>query len=150
MLPFAGRRAEADEALSRAFARRDRVPEQERYYISYRYYVRSGELRKALEVSETWARVYPRNWMPHDSLCKLNWQLWNTERAIGECREAIRLDPGSILAHLGVARARALGGDRAECLAAYERFLAVWSEADEDLPILKEAKREYAAIKTAP
>jgi hypothetical protein len=60
------------------------------------------------------------------------------------------------LAHLGVARAKALqsrtsqGADadaaRVGALAAYKDFLALWKDADPDIPILKEAKAEYAKL----
>jgi tetratricopeptide (TPR) repeat protein len=60
------------------------------------------------------------------------------------------------LARLGVARANALqsrasqGADadaaRARALAAYKAFLALWKDADPDIPILKEAKAEYAKL----
>jgi eukaryotic-like serine/threonine-protein kinase len=60
------------------------------------------------------------------------------------------------LAHLGVARANALevktsqGADadaaRVRALAAYKDFLTVWKDADPDVPILKEAKAEYAKL----
>ncbi len=60
------------------------------------------------------------------------------------------------LAHLGVARANALqarasqGADadaaRVRALAAYKDFLALWKDADPDIPILKEAKAEYAKL----
>ncbi len=61
------------------------------------------------------------------------------------------------LAHLGVARANALqsrtsqGADadaaRVRALPAYKDFLALWKDADPDIPILKEAKAEYARLK---
>jgi serine/threonine protein kinase/tetratricopeptide (TPR) repeat protein len=60
------------------------------------------------------------------------------------------------LAHLGVARANALqsktsqGADadlaRSRALAAYRDFLTLWKDADSDIPILKEAKAEYAKL----
>jgi eukaryotic-like serine/threonine-protein kinase len=60
------------------------------------------------------------------------------------------------LAHLGVARANALqsrtsqGADadaaRVRALAAYKDFLMLWKDADADIPILKEAKVEYAKL----
>jgi eukaryotic-like serine/threonine-protein kinase len=60
------------------------------------------------------------------------------------------------LAHLGVARANALqakssqgadaGAARVRALAAYKDFLALWKDADPDIPILKEAKTEYAKL----
>jgi eukaryotic-like serine/threonine-protein kinase len=59
-------------------------------------------------------------------------------------------------AHLGVARANALqsrtsqGADadaaRVRALAAYKDFLTLWKDADPDIPILKEAKAEYAKL----
>jgi serine/threonine protein kinase/tetratricopeptide (TPR) repeat protein len=60
------------------------------------------------------------------------------------------------LAHLGLARANALqartsqGADadaaRVRALAAYKDFLTLWKDADPDIPILKEAKAEYAKL----
>ncbi|MEX2663553.1 MAG: protein kinase [Vicinamibacterales bacterium] len=53
------------------------------------------------------------------------------------------------LAHLGLARARAAGGDPAAARAAYERFFAVWSTADADLPVMRAARSEYARLRRA-
>ena len=50
------------------------------------------------------------------------------------------------LAHLGMARARQLSGDTAGSRAAYQDFLALWKDADPDIPILKQAKAEYAKL----
>ena len=60
------------------------------------------------------------------------------------------------LAHLGVARANALqsrtsqgadaGAARTRALAAYKDFLTLWKDADPDIPILKQAKAEYAKL----
>ncbi len=50
------------------------------------------------------------------------------------------------LAHLGLGRARALSGDNAGARTAYQDFLALWKDADPDVPILKEAKAEYAKL----
>jgi cytochrome c-type biogenesis protein CcmH/NrfG len=51
------------------------------------------------------------------------------------------------LAHLGLARAYALQGDAAKARSAYQDLLALWKDADHDIPILKEAKAEYAKLK---
>jgi hypothetical protein len=51
------------------------------------------------------------------------------------------------MAHLGLARAAALQGDLTRARKAYEDFFLLWKEADSDLPILIEAKREYAKLK---
>jgi serine/threonine protein kinase len=50
------------------------------------------------------------------------------------------------LAHLGLARAYALQGDTAKARAAYQDFLALWKDADPDIPILKQAKAEDAKL----
>ena len=54
--------------------------------------------------------------------------------------------PLGALAHLGLARAYMLQGDIAKARAAYKDFLALWKDADPDIPILKEAKAEYAKL----
>jgi serine/threonine protein kinase/Flp pilus assembly protein TadD len=51
------------------------------------------------------------------------------------------------LAHLGLARAAALTGDAAKARKTYQDFFALWKDADADLPMLIEAKKEYAALK---
>jgi DNA-binding winged helix-turn-helix (wHTH) protein/tetratricopeptide (TPR) repeat protein len=50
------------------------------------------------------------------------------------------------LAPLGMARAYALTGDKDQSLAAYRKFLELWKNADPDVPILLEAKAEYAKL----
>ena len=50
------------------------------------------------------------------------------------------------LARLGLARAYAMQGDAAKARAAYQDFLTLWQDADPDIPILKEAKAEYAKL----
>jgi eukaryotic-like serine/threonine-protein kinase len=54
--------------------------------------------------------------------------------------------PWGALARLGLARAYALQGDTAKSRAAYQDFLTLWKDADPDVPILKEAKAEYAKL----
>jgi eukaryotic-like serine/threonine-protein kinase len=51
------------------------------------------------------------------------------------------------LAHLGLARTYAMQGDAAKARAAYQDFLALWKDADPDIPILIAAKAEYAKLK---
>jgi len=50
------------------------------------------------------------------------------------------------LAHLGVARAYTLQGDGAKARTAYNDFFALWKNADSEVPILKQAKAEYAKL----
>jgi predicted Zn-dependent protease len=50
------------------------------------------------------------------------------------------------LAYLGLARAKALIGDQEGARAAYNEFFNLWEHADPDIPVLKEAKVEYAKL----
>jgi serine/threonine protein kinase/tetratricopeptide (TPR) repeat protein len=50
------------------------------------------------------------------------------------------------LSYLGLARASALAGDPAKARRAYKDFLTLWKDADPDIPILKQAKAEYARL----
>jgi len=54
--------------------------------------------------------------------------------------------PLGVLAHLGLARAYALSGDSVRSRTAYQNFLALWKDADPDIPILIAAKSEYAKL----
>jgi hypothetical protein len=44
-------------------------------------------------------------------------------------------------------RACAVAGDKAKAKSAYQNFLSLWKDADPDIPILKEAKAEYANLR---
>ena len=50
------------------------------------------------------------------------------------------------LATLGIARAAVLANDTGKARAAYQDFLALWKDADPDIPILIQAKSEYAKL----
>jgi len=54
--------------------------------------------------------------------------------------------PMCSLSHLQLGRARTLSGDNAGARAAYQDFFALWKDADPDVPVLKEAKAEYAKL----
>ncbi len=55
-------------------------------------------------------------------------------------------DPFLSVAQLGLARAYALSGDKGKSRAAYQDFFALWKDADPDIPLLKQAKSEYAKL----
>jgi eukaryotic-like serine/threonine-protein kinase len=55
-------------------------------------------------------------------------------------------EPIGALAHLGLARAYAMQGDKTKAKAAYQDFLTLWLHAEPDVPILKQAKAEYAKL----
>jgi predicted Zn-dependent protease len=54
--------------------------------------------------------------------------------------------PIGALAHFQLGRAYAMAGDTAKAKAAYGEFLTLWKDADPDIPILKQAKAEYAKL----
>jgi len=54
--------------------------------------------------------------------------------------------PRYALAHLGLGRAWTVAGDTAKARRAYQDFLALWKDADPDIPILIEAKQEYSKL----
>ncbi len=54
--------------------------------------------------------------------------------------------PWGALARLGLARACDMQGDTAKARSAYQDFLTLWKDADPDIPILKQAKAEYAKL----
>ena len=60
----------------------------------------------------------------------------------GICQTA----PECSLSHLQLGRARAISGDKTGARTAYQDFFALWKDADPDVPILKEAKAEYAKL----
>ncbi|HWZ83692.1 MAG TPA: serine/threonine-protein kinase [Terriglobales bacterium] len=54
--------------------------------------------------------------------------------------------PLGSLAHLGIARAYAMAGDTVKAKAAYQEFFVLWKDADSDVPVLKQAKAEFAKL----
>jgi hypothetical protein len=50
------------------------------------------------------------------------------------------------LAHLGLARAWALAGDKIKARAAYQDFFTLWKDADPDVPVLVDARKSFAAL----
>jgi DNA-binding winged helix-turn-helix (wHTH) protein/tetratricopeptide (TPR) repeat protein len=54
--------------------------------------------------------------------------------------------PIGALAHLGLGRAYVLQGDTVKAKTAYQDFLTLWKDADPDIPVLRQAKTEYARL----
>jgi hypothetical protein len=55
-------------------------------------------------------------------------------------------DPVGALAHLQLGRAYSRMGDKTRARSSYEKFLTLWKDADPEIPILKQAKAEYAKL----
>lgn len=121
-----------------------------------------GDARRALEAAEA-----PSNaggtiaWLPYIRGAACLW-LGLASEAAAEFRRVIE-QKGSLFtsalaygsaylypaAQLGLARALAMGGQVEQSRKAYEEFLAWWSRADSDIPILVQAKAEHAALSQA-
>jgi len=63
-----------------------------------------------------------------------------------EHRGIVGADPIGALVHLQLGRAFVLLGDQIKAKAAYQDFLTLWKDADADIPILRQAKAEYAKL----
>jgi serine/threonine protein kinase/Flp pilus assembly protein TadD len=89
----------AQQNVQKAYDLRERVSEHERLYIAEKYfnYV-TGEMDKAVETLETWVRLYPNDYIPHNNLA-LNYLFYGRfEDARREALEALRLVPTTIAA----------------------------------------------------
>jgi tetratricopeptide (TPR) repeat protein len=62
-------------------------------------------------------------------------------------RGIVFADPIGALAHLQLGRAYVASGDMAKAKNAYQDFLTLWKDADEDIPVLKQARAEYASLR---
>jgi eukaryotic-like serine/threonine-protein kinase len=59
----------------------------------------------------------------------------------------IENEPIGALAHLALGRAYVVSGNVAKATVEYQNFFSLWKDADRDIPILKEAKTEYAKLR---
>jgi serine/threonine protein kinase/Tfp pilus assembly protein PilF len=78
----------------KAYTLRDRVSDREKFRISafYFQYV-TGEMDKAIESYELWAKSYPREMVPHGNLGSLYASVGQYDKAIAETETAQRLEP---------------------------------------------------------
>jgi tetratricopeptide (TPR) repeat protein len=113
----------------------------------------AGRAQEAVDAAEA-AKPYDANF-PGSYVQGLAYlQLHDASHALSAFQTAVRSNSGMLLAVtpyraqvlLGLARAYAMGGDKASAKKAYEAFFATWKDADADLPMLVAAKKEYAAL----
>jgi len=101
-----GQASLAIQNVSSAYELRDRVSEREKYYIACTYFTLvTGELEKAIQQYELWIQDYPRDYVAATNLGVNYFSLGQFERAAAVTRQALNLEPGSILGYnnLGVA-----------------------------------------------
>jgi tetratricopeptide (TPR) repeat protein len=89
----------ASQNLTKAYDLRDKVSEREGFRISATYYLLvTGELDKAIQTYEMWAKTYPRNGEPYGNLGVDYSYLGQYERGVTASLEDLRLNPGSAAA----------------------------------------------------
>jgi eukaryotic-like serine/threonine-protein kinase len=112
---------------------------------------RPQEAVDSAEAAKSFAALYPGSYV--QGLAYL--QLHDASHALSAFKAAMQSPVGGLLspagpfyaqAQLGLARAYAMGGDKADAKKAYEAFFLTWKDADADLPMLVAAKKEYSAL----
>ncbi len=89
----------ASQNLQKAYDLRDKVSERERFRISGTYYLlATGELEKAIQTYEMWAKTYPRNGEPYGNLGVDYSYLGQYEKAVAASLEDLRINPSSAAA----------------------------------------------------
>jgi len=66
---------------------------------------------------------------------------------LGQCLALPLLGTVLSLSYLGLARGSALAGDTAKAKKAFQDFFELWKDADPDIPLLQQAKAEYAKVR---
>jgi eukaryotic-like serine/threonine-protein kinase len=114
----------------------------------------AGQAQQAVHDAEP-AKAYDTNF-PASYVQGLAYlQLHDAGHALNAFQSAIRANSGTVQllnvpyraqVQLGLARAYAMGGDKASAKKAYEAFFLTWKDADADLPMLVAARKEYAVL----
>ena len=93
----------AAENARRAYERREKVSERERFLIEGSYYLyATGELEKAAQTFELWQQTYPRHSSPHQYLGVIFLYLGNWQKGLEEFRGALRLEPSNVVNYLNL------------------------------------------------
>jgi DNA-binding winged helix-turn-helix (wHTH) protein/TolB-like protein len=82
----------AEQSIEKAYELREHVSDREKFDIIAHYFTGvTGDLEKATQTCELWARAYPRDRFPHEFLAYYYELVGNYDKAISENLEAIRL-----------------------------------------------------------
>ena len=115
----------ATENLRKAYDLRDKVSERERFRISANYYLlATGELEKAIQTYEIWARTYPRSSEPFGNLGVDYTYLGQYEKGVAASLEDLRLNPGSAAAYTNLIGLHAALDRLNDAKAAYDQAVA--------------------------
>ncbi|HVP44376.1 MAG TPA: protein kinase [Terriglobales bacterium] len=112
-----------------------------------------GNPAKVIEVLEPARAFDGRDFWVQYLRASAQRQTGRYDEAIAACRHILvdlkyvsPFDPARALVQLELGRAYAGKGDKAAARTAYQDFLALWKDADPDIPLLKQAKDEYAKL----
>jgi tetratricopeptide (TPR) repeat protein len=118
--------------------------------------LQQGKPQSAVELLRASPKLVSLTFPLHINACYLRGNLYLRAKHAEEARsefQAILDHPGIApvspvhsLALLGLARAYRLAGDTSNARSAYQNFFARWKDADPDIPILRQAKAEYANL----
>lgn len=115
----------ASENLRKAYDLRDKVSERERFRISATYYLLvTGELEKAIQTYEMWAKTYPRSSEPFGNLGVDYTYLGEYEKGVDASLEDLRLNPGSAAAFTNLVSLYAALDRLSDAKATYEQAVA--------------------------
>jgi serine/threonine protein kinase/tetratricopeptide (TPR) repeat protein len=96
----------AQEYLAKAFERRERVSESEKFYIVSHYYGDSTrETNKEVETLKLWTQTYPHDWVAFNNLSAEALKLGQFEQAIEAGREALQLNPNNTFPYFSLVTA---------------------------------------------
>ncbi len=90
----------ARENFQKAYELRDRATQRERFLIEASYYnYVTGEIDKAIQTYDEWARTYPADYVPHGNLGDNYNFLGQYEKAAEETNASLRLEPDDAIAY---------------------------------------------------
>ena len=101
-----GRQGLAAEYVKKSYELKDRAGDLEKSRITYKYYrTVIGDLNKAVEVLRLQRRTYPREWTAPQDLASVYNLLGQSDQAVAEARESIRLNPNFAAPYKSLAQA---------------------------------------------
>ena len=114
----------ASENLQKAYDLRDRVGEREKLRLEATYYLLvTGELARAVETYEVWAKTYPRDGEPYGNLGVDYTYLGQYDKGAAASLQDLRLNPGSAAAYTNLVGLYAALGRVAEAKSQYQEAL---------------------------
>ena len=114
-----GERKRGAEQLQKAYGLREHVSEPEKFYIDAYYHdLVLGDLPKSMQLYESWTQAYPRDVRPVGNLGLLYGYIGQHEKAVGQARLALRMQPGSGLRYANLVQGYVHMGSLQEARAA--------------------------------